>query len=345
MIPNPASKEEKLITLGDLYNFFSRQALPIPTTNQHMTGPAHDPVWQVQYTENDWMRVTPAVKAIVGSKTSQLKHELSKTLIAMVNRGHWWNYYTRPFFPSPVLWNESPQECKICTDLGSVVKISRMATDDAKEVSFDEEVYAFIDRNMDGRVGFDCERDPATQRTTLIQLADAFVVLLYQPPLLSRVLPEALTQLLRSSSVKKLVVDMSQDLKYLKADFDLDCDGMLDLQEMALTFGFAKASTEVLAEYFLRYNMTKEKETAVTYTEASLTRRLSAAHIKYGAMDAIVAHELGMKLLSIDETDTRANWSRCIYLGEQPATETTSTTCTTTTTTTITTPYSQSRPR
>ena len=342
-----ASQEEQLYTLGDFNNWCSRLALARPTTEQHKTGdgPDHAPKWQVLYSETKWMRVTPAFAPIVGLNTKQLKHTLSKALIAMVNRGHWWDYYTRPHFVSPVLWNEPPHECKIFTDLGAALKLNRMVPDDAKEFSFDKEVYAFIDRNMNGRVGFDCERDTTTQRTTLIQMADARVVLLYRPPLHSRVLPEALTQLLRSSSVKKMAVATSQDLTCLKADFDLDCDGMVDLQETALEFGFTEAKTEVLAEYFLRYNMTKEKETAVTYTEVSLTQRLSAAQIKYGAMDAIVAYELGMKLLSIDATNTRANWSRCVYFGEQPTTATTTTITTITTTTTTTTPYSQARPR
>ena len=319
IMAKPAAMVE-LKTLGELNNWFSCKSLPRPTTERRQTGdgPAHAPVWEVKYAECKWRHVTPAVAPVLGPSTKQLKNDLSKVLIAMVNRGDWWICHTRPSFPSLVLWNEPPQECEIATDFGTVVKLRRMARDDSKEGSFDDEVYALIDRNMGGVIGFDCERDAKTNRTTLIQLADASVVLLYQPPLLSQELPKALAQLLRNPSVSKMVVDKSQDLKYLKADFKVSCDGMEDLQERALEFGFFKANTKVLADYFLRYDMTKEKGTAMTYSEASLTMRLSAAQIKYGALDAIVAYELGMKLLSIHATDSRASWSRCVYFGELP---------------------------
>jgi hypothetical protein len=318
-IAKPAAKKE-LKTLGDLNNWFSCQSLECPITEQRKTEESmeHKAVWEVKYSDNTWLQINLPVPRVIGPNTKKLKHELSRGLITIVNSGHWYNSYTRPDFTSPQLWNDPPQEEKINTASGNVVKLRRMAADDGKGASFDEEVYALIERNSNGFIGFDCERDTHTQRTTLIQLADDFVILLYQPPRISEELPAALAQLLGNSLVTKMVIDQSHDVKYLKIDFNVACHGVLDLQEMAKEFGFFKASTEVLAEYFLRYSMTKDKETAVSFTERSLTKRLSAEQIRYGALDAVVAHELGRKLLSIDATNTRNGWNRCVYLGTQP---------------------------
>ena len=154
------------------------------------------------------------------------------------------------------------------------------------------------------------------------------VVLLFRPHPRSTSLPTCLAKFLEDTTITKMVVDDTADSKGLKADFGLACGTVQDLQGVASGFGFAvihpetkkiidtKPSMELLASYFLRYDMVKKKEISLSFTEESFHVPLTALQRQYGTMDAIMAYEIGRKMASIRALppDQQRKWVRKIHI-------------------------------
>jgi hypothetical protein len=226
---------------------------------------------------------------------------------------------TRPPLASCIVEDGSRIVDLLITDsaiTGKGLKYSR-GDGDSKEETFEAEVRQLRERNQGGFIGFDCERDPGTQRTTLIQVGDSTAVVLYRPKPGGTSLPQCLAGLLLDDNVTKMVVDDTGDSKFIKKDFDLTCAAVMDLQKAVQFLGFRQPGMQQLASYFLRVDVPKIKEISLQFTEGSFDQELTLPQKKYGTEDAIMAYEIGKKVAEVRAAPVTEHqrWKRQFYVG------------------------------
>jgi hypothetical protein len=300
----------------DMNNWFAQNALPRPTRTKAECAPGSTWKWKMWIDQSDFLKINPPMAVVYGPNSKVLKKELTELLISRINSGKIRIVDGRPQFDPKELWpgTNAPRMCTMMPGWGEVLKICRLSTACDEGQTLHNALSDMVERNRDGRIGVDIEREPKTNITTLIQISDASIVLLFRTNRHIRPLPNALAIFFQNPKITKLFVDPANDIKFLFRDFNVSCAGVVDIQKLAVDYGFVKASTEVLAKYFLRYNLVKDKTTKMQYTMASLERPLGEDHVKYAALDAIVAYEIGKKMDAIDSSGARNIWTRQLVL-------------------------------
>jgi len=315
--PAPAPPPSDIQIVNELLSKWCLSRFAYTSTQ---SGPKHQPSWSMSFQGHPTIILDPAVDTVTGPTKQLLKAQLAGMLMPRLVKGTPL-LGVRPqdklVFPLPWPLNH-PGLTTLQFDVesefpGKGLKFKRPGdVEEQKDVSFETELLLFSTRNAGSSVGMDFERDTGTGRTTLCQLSDGEVVLLFRPHPRSTSLPTCLAKFLEDTTITKMVVDDTEDSKGLKADFGITCGAAQDLQGVASSsFGFAvihpntkkiietKPSMDLLASYFLSYDMEKKKEISKSFTEASFVHPLTAQQGQYGTIDAILAYEIGQKMASI----------------------------------------------
>jgi len=234
------------------------------------------------------------------------------------------------FFLSP--WPEGsalhPLEDSKCAQGQCLVFSRRAPLSDLKVDTIDDVIELFVRFNTShgGGVGLDVERDFQTQRTTAIQVADINLVFVFRPYPECKHLPQSLQDLLTNPQIVKFAVDIKQDNKFLQEDFQTMAIPVSDLQEGAKAFGFLsknKPGIGLLSAYFLGFQMQKNKPISMSFTVENLSDELSRQQQEYCVTDAIIALEVGLKMVEIGSMheNVRTTWARRVIVVQMPPVE------------------------
>ena len=204
---------------------------------------------------------------------------------------------TGEYLPCPTLQRLRALDALEGLGKGMGLWLGEQTGEEKKMGSFEEELRRLIKRN--DSIGFDCERDPRTKRTTMLQFSDEHVVLIYRPITTCNELPQCVIDLLQSTTVRKFFVDSKQDCEYILNNFKVSCKAVIDLQDEVREFGFGKPSLIALAQYFLHVNVPKNKDISVSFHESSYESELTSDQEKYAAVDAMMTHQVGQKVALI----------------------------------------------
>jgi hypothetical protein len=290
------------------------------TVSMSSSGPAHSPTWSAATNTTSLLQFDPPAETFTSSNKNAAARKYHQNVLMRVQAA---DLLGRQFAPGDFMRSVSVSDdsnfIDLCTDqavAGRALILIRPSRGEYKHGTFEDEVHAFGTRNKGGHVGFDAERDIISSRTTLLQIADEIAVLLFRPAPTCKMLPTCLNELLTDKDIQKTAVDFQQDDKYLRVDFGLDCNPAVDLQVKAAKYGFEhRVSTELLASYFLNVDIKKDKGVKKRFSESLYDQNLTTQHKKYGAVDAIIAYELGRKLTEIEENDDGKKWKRRVVVG------------------------------
>jgi ribonuclease D len=146
---------------------------------------------------------------------------------------------------------------------------------------FDEEI-EHISRQT--HLGFDTETRPSFKKgkvhpTSLIQLASRDQAWIIRVNLLGY--PRRLLKLLSDETPLKIGVGLQDDLRRLRADFQFEPGGFLDLQNYVQAFGIDEKGLKKISGIVLNRRISKAQQ--VSNWEAEV---LSEAQLRYAATDA-----------------------------------------------------------
>lgn len=326
--PQPLSKDPPELAIVVLNRLLSVWNLPDVGKLLSLieTGPKHATSWTAVCKPSTVLQFLPPAKAVVAPTKKAAKREWCVYILDRVQRADLMGHYIALGLLIPPIFDGDAIFIELVVhqpEAGRALIFNHLCRDEYKQITFEEEVQAFITRNKGYHVGFDAERDTGNNRTTLIQIADEFAVLLFRPSPGCDSLPPCLEQLLTDLEIQKTVVDMTQDNAALKNDFKLACNPMVDLQDITTKFGFGtKPGTKLLASYFLGCDIKKDKNTSKQFSVAVYDKDLTQQQKEYSAEDAIIAYELGAKLREIEEGTPEEKekkkelWQRRVIVGE-----------------------------
>ncbi|WP_227665300.1 3'-5' exonuclease [Magnetococcus marinus] len=152
-------------------------------------------------------------------------------------------------------------------------------------------------------LGFDTETRPSFRKgtsydPTLIQLAGEKVVYLFQINLLQDHRP--LAELLADTSIHKVGVGLSQDIRQLQAIFSFKPGGFVDVGETARHNNIATRGLRSMAAAFFHVRISKRAQCSNWAQEA-----LQPFQIIYAATDAWISRELYVALANLSLVDAQ----------------------------------------
>ena len=132
----------------------------------------------------------------------------------------------------------------------------------------------------------------------MIQIAThdfCLLIQIYKISKNNKTFPRSLINFLRDDKVLKLGVNTSGDSDWLKKSYDIECDGLFDLNMLASKKYYVASSLLALGNMFSDLKLDKSKRKLMGYDfDAS---SLKPASIKYAAEDAFSAIQIYENLL------------------------------------------------
>jgi hypothetical protein len=107
----------------------------------------------------------------------------------------------------------------------------------------------------------------------------------------NKVLPNSLMEILRSGNWIKTGVGIDLDMMYISDNFQLGCNGHIDIRTHAILSGIVSPSLQNLSGV----------EKPHTFSQRDWSQEMTLANLKYAGSDGFQSHKLGKQLLSVSK--------------------------------------------